>query len=168
MLAAMDISDMASGKVLMKQGGKMRWEYETPEIQIIITNGSDLWIYRPQDHQVMIGKAPNLFGDSKGVGFLSDIRQIRKYFTISLESTKEKAFSTLKLIPKKNRPDLAEILLSVDPETFLVEKIITRNPYKDETRITLSEYRFGLHLNESLFTFIIPKNADILHMDEER
>ncbi|MEW5908657.1 MAG: outer membrane lipoprotein carrier protein LolA [Thermodesulfobacteriota bacterium] len=167
-LAAMDVSDKASGKVFMKQGGKMRWEYEKPETQIIITDGVDLWIYRPQDLQVMVGKAPNLFGDGKGIGFLSDIRQIRKYFNISLEPKGANPSYTLKLLPKKRRPDLADIRLSVEPETFLVEQIVTRNTYKDETRISLSDYRFGLHLNDSLFTFIIPKNVDILHLDEER
>lgn len=167
-LAAMDITDTASGKVFVKHPGKMRWEYEKPETQIIITDGVDLWVYRPHDRQVMVGKAPNLFGEGKGVGFISDIRQIRKSFSVSLEASRENDFWALKLIPKKSQPDVVEIHLIVEPETFLVTQVVTRNAYKDETRIALSGYQFGLHLNDSLFAFIIPKHVDVLQIDEER
>jgi len=55
---AMAITDFASGKIFVRYPGKMRWEYEKPERQIIITDGFKLWIYRPADNQVMTGSAP--------------------------------------------------------------------------------------------------------------
>ena len=48
---AMDITDFASGKIFVRYPGKMRWEYEKPEKQVIITDGIKLWIYRPADNQ---------------------------------------------------------------------------------------------------------------------
>ena len=85
-IKAMDITDTASGRLLIKHPGMMRWEYEEPDRQIIISDGFQLWIYRPDDNQVMIGKAPAFFGDGKGASFLSDISRIRENFTISLET----------------------------------------------------------------------------------
>ena len=38
-LKAMDLVDTASGSILVKRPGKMRWSYETPERQLIITDG---------------------------------------------------------------------------------------------------------------------------------
>ena len=43
-LKAMDITDMANGKVYIKYPGMMRWEYEKPDQQIIITDADKLWI----------------------------------------------------------------------------------------------------------------------------
>jgi outer membrane lipoprotein carrier protein len=60
-IKAMNITDMATGKVYIKYPGMMRWEYENPDRQIIITDGDKLWVYRPQDNQVMTGKAPTFF-----------------------------------------------------------------------------------------------------------
>ncbi|MDH3877689.1 MAG: outer membrane lipoprotein carrier protein LolA, partial [Desulfobacterales bacterium] len=57
-IKAMNITDMATGKVYIKYPGMMRWEYEKPDRQIIITDGDKLWVYRPEDNQVMTGKAP--------------------------------------------------------------------------------------------------------------
>ena len=36
---AMEITDFASGKMFVRYPGKMRWEYEKPEKQVIITDG---------------------------------------------------------------------------------------------------------------------------------
>ncbi|MGD9228162.1 MAG: outer membrane lipoprotein carrier protein LolA, partial [Desulfobacterales bacterium] len=52
-IKAMEITDLATGKVYIKYPGMMRWEYEKPERQIIITDADKLWIYRPEDNQVM-------------------------------------------------------------------------------------------------------------------
>ena len=60
-IKAMEITDFASGKVYVRHPGKMRWEYEKPDRQIIITDGFKLWIYRPEDNQVMTGSAPDFF-----------------------------------------------------------------------------------------------------------
>ncbi|MEJ2100325.1 MAG: outer membrane lipoprotein carrier protein LolA [Desulfobacterales bacterium] len=79
-LKAMDIIDQASGKVYIKYPGKMRWEYEKPDRQIFITDGEKLWVYRPDDNQVQVGKAPSFFRGGKGASFLSDITLIRQKF----------------------------------------------------------------------------------------
>ncbi len=167
-LAAMKISDTASGRVFFKHPGMMRWEYEKPDPQVIITNGTDLWIYRPLDNQVMVGKAPVFFGGGKGVSFLSDIQHLRKYFDVGLETSDPDGFHVLKLLPKEKRADLAEIFLTVEAQSAVVVRIVTHNAYKDETRIQLTGHRFGQNLNKSLFYFVIPEKIDVLQLDEER
>ncbi len=77
-LKAMNIEDTATGRLFVKHPGMMRWEYEKPDKQTIITDGTKLWIHRPDDNQVMIGKAPSFFGDGKGAGFLSDIKRVQQ------------------------------------------------------------------------------------------
>ena len=57
-IKAMEIVDFASGKIFVRYPGMMRWEYEKPEKQTIITDGHKLWIHRPADNQVLTGSAP--------------------------------------------------------------------------------------------------------------
>jgi outer membrane lipoprotein carrier protein len=77
-LRAVQITDTASGKAYFQYPGNMRWEYETPDKQYIITNNDFLWIYSPADNQLMKGNASQYFGDGKGASFLSDISLLRK------------------------------------------------------------------------------------------
>jgi outer membrane lipoprotein carrier protein len=168
-IKAMDIADMASGKVFIKYPGMMRWEYEKPDKQIIITDADKLWIYRPEDNQVMTGKAPTFFRDGKGASFLSDIRLVRQKFDISLEDgekTESDMFYYLKLVPHERTMDISKIRLLISKNTFNVLQVITQNSYGDETRIDLINSAFGVDLDDSLFSFSIPEGTDVLQIDE--
>ena len=165
-IKAMDIVDFASGKIFVRYPGMMRWEYEKPEIQIIITDGRKLWIFRPSDNQVLTGSAPAFFSDGKGASFLSDIKLIRQKFKISLENSTEDFFYELMLQPLEKKLDVTDIRLAVTKNTFTVVRIITYNSYGDENRIEFTNHQFDVKLDESLFSFEIPPGADVLQLDE--
>lgn len=165
-LKAMDITDTAEGRLLIKRPDKMRWEYETPEKQLVITNGDSLWIYRPDDNQVMIGNAPDFFKGGKGASFLSDIRRIRKYFAVFLEDVQKGDHYTLKLIPKDEKLDIVSILMTISAATFEVTEVTTANSYGDQTYIRFDGYRFNLQPGDSDFVFSIPEGADVVRLEE--
>jgi outer membrane lipoprotein carrier protein len=167
MLKAMMISDTAEGHLIVKRPGKMRWEYLIPDEQTIITNGKSMWIYRPADKQVMVGRAPEFFSGGKGAGFLSDIRQIRKSFRVTLQKAISSEHFRLRLLPKSPTPDLADVVLSVSRSDYLVQQVLTYNSYGDETRIVLSDYQFNKNPKDSLFTFDIPEGIDVVQIDQQ-
>jgi outer membrane lipoprotein carrier protein len=166
MLKAMQISDTAEGSLTVKRPGKMRWEYTIPDVQTVVSDGRTMWIYRPADNQVMVGKAPTFFSGGKGAGFLSDIRQVRKSFAIEVLKAENDAYYRLRLTPRKSSPDLADVILSVKKTNFQVDQVITHNTYGDETQITLNEYQFNLDPKDTLFTFKPPEGVDVVHVDQ--
>ena len=163
---AMAITDFASGKIFVRYPGKMRWEYEKPERQIIITDGFKLWIYRPADNQVMTGSAPTFFSDGKGASFLSDITLVRKKFNISLGEPKDDFFYELKLKPLEKTLDVTDIRLSVTKNTFTVIRVVTYNSYGDKNHIEFLNHEFKADLKDSLFSFEAPEGTDVLQIDE--
>ena len=171
-IKALDITDTASGRMLVKRPNMMRWEYEKPERQLIITDSKKLWVYRPEDNQVITGKFPSLFGDGKGAGFLSNMKMIREKFFVALDKMekKEKKHKAdcflLKLSPKEKESGLSVIYLSISKKTFTVVQIITYNSYGDETKIELIDVQFNENQDESMFIFKIPEAAEILQFEE--
>jgi len=165
-LKAMQITDTAFGKISVKRPGKMRWVYERPEKQVIISDGVSLWIYRPDDYQVMVGKAPEFFGKGRGAAFLSDMKQIRNQFSIFPEPPDGNGDYVLKLIPIEKNFDLSRIYLTISKTGFEVTRIITYNGYDDETRIDLTDIEFVRNMDDALFHFDIPEGIDILRIDE--
>ncbi|WP_207680418.1 LolA family protein [Desulfonema magnum] len=165
-LKAMELTDTAFGKVFIKRPGMMRWEYEVPEKQIIITDSKTLWMYRPEDNQVMTGNAPTYFGDGKGASFLSDIKVIRKNFIVTLEKNSNPDYHILKLVPKEKKYDIDAIYLSISKTTSDVARIVTYNSYGDETLIELSKFQFNQNLDDAMFSFTIPEGTDILQLEE--
>jgi outer membrane lipoprotein carrier protein len=167
-IKAMDISDYAAGRVYFKRPGKMRWEYVTPEKQLILTDGKRLWIHRPEDNQVLIGKAPVYFGDGRGASFLADVKLIREKFDLSLEAEKDDNYHKLKLIPREKSLELTSIYLWVSKKTYEVIQISTFNSYEDETRIIMKNIQFQKALDDSLFRLKVPPKSDVQYLDEER
>lgn len=163
---AMEIQETASGKLLVKRPGMMRWDYEKPDKQIIVSDGTHLWVYRPEDNQVLVGRAPTFFGEGKGAGFLSDIKSVRKNFSITMENKEGEKSYRLKLIPKNQTQDLSRVFLVVSPDTFEVMEVITYNLYDDETRIELTDYSYDRNLGDDIFRFEIPDGTDVVKMDQ--
>jgi outer membrane lipoprotein carrier protein len=164
-LKAMQVTDTASGVVMIRQPGQMRWEYQVPDPQTIITDGDDLWVVRPQEKQVLEGKAPSLFGGGKGAGFLSNIETIRKNFQITLEPAVDETRHRLKLVPNQSQVDLMAIELEIDGRTYDLLRIITFNVYGDETRIDLKNVNFDNVPTASQFRFEIPEGFDVVKMN---
>jgi len=165
-LKAMDITDTAKGKVWFKHPGMMRWEYETPEKYAIITDGKTLWIYRPEDNQVVVGDAMTYFSNGKGASFLSNFKLVKEAFTVSFAKPEDENHYTLKLVPHQKQLDLSEILLNIDKQSFDIQSVDSINAYGDETRITFSDLTFEPNMDPALFHFKPPAGADIVKLDQ--
>jgi len=165
-LKAMDITETASGTMLVKRPGMMYWVYEKPDKQVIVTDGKNLWIYRPADNQVTVGSAPSFFGDGKGASFLSNIQSLRKTFHVTLEKMNASQEYVLKLVPMDKSYDLSSVMLVVSSDTSDIVEVVTYNSYEDETRIELSNIQMEQNLDDSQFKFVIPQGAEVVKMDK--
>ena len=166
-LKEMGITDSASGSVYVKHPGMMRWEYEKPDRQIFTTDSQTLWIYRPEDNQVMVGEAPAYFGSGKGASFLSDMKQLRENFIIlRREQAETDLLYVLTLTPKVQKVDVSVIYLSISKTMYDIVQIATLNSYGDETRITFHDLRFNQGFDNNFFKFNIPDGMDVLRLDQ--
>jgi len=164
-IKALNISDVAHGKGFFKSPGKMRWEYTSPEKQTIISDGETLWIYQPEDRQVMVGDSASFFGGGKGGGFLMFIQSMKARFTVLSETLPSNDFYTLKLTPIKKDQEIEFIRLLISKKTDHLFKISTRMIYGDETVITMKNIKFGETFDDSIFNFAIPEGLDVIKMD---
>ncbi|MDL2286757.1 outer membrane lipoprotein carrier protein LolA [Desulfococcaceae bacterium OttesenSCG-928-F15] len=155
-LSAMDITERASGKVIFSHPGLMRWEYETPEPRLILTDGKKLWIYSPMEKEVLVGEAANYFGKGKGGRFLSDIASLREDFTRKEVPSIQTGFLRFRLLPKNPEPGLAEIFLEADSETGAIGSIETVNEFGDTTRILFIGEDHHVSCEKDLFSFTTP------------
>ena len=165
-LKALGITDTASGTILVKRPDMMRWEYNQPEKQLIITDGDMLWIYRPEDKQVITGNSPVFFKNGKGAGFLSNMKILKKKFSITLENIDGKDDYILKLLPNENMMDISYIYLRISKKTFLIQQIISYNSFEDETKILLDHIKFQNEIDTIMFDFTIPEGVDVLQLDD--
>ena len=169
-LKAMGMVDTAKGHLYFGRPGTMRWHYKTPEEYLIITDGDTVWIYRPAENQVMLGRAVDYFGSKKGTDFFTKPGELSREFILELapKEFQEKDRYVLRLVPKRERPSLAELHLFISKETFDIVQAVTYNTFGDKTTIRFDSYRFDQGLNSSLFVFEIPNGAEVLQLQGEQ
>lgn len=162
-LSALDITEKASGKASFSHPGKMRWEYQEPEKHEIITNGKSLWIYRPEENQVMQGNAESFFKTGAGGAFLSDIALVRKNYIITTKDVTDD-YTELDLVAKQETPDISLIVIRVSKKTSDIIRIVTRNVYGDTTLFEFNDIQFK-PVDPSRFEFTVPKGSNVVDLD---
>ena len=161
-LKAMQVTDTAAGRLMVKYPGKMRWEYEQPDPMLFVTDGITLWMYQPQERQVTLGQADEVLGGSQGASFLSDVRLLRQQFQIDLDPNGSDTLARLKLTPREGAFDIASITMTIDRATYDVVEVLTTNQYDDTTRIVFHDIAFQQTFPDALFQFEIPEGVDVL------
>ena len=171
MLKAMDVTDTARGRVYFKKPNRMRWDYESPERYTIVTDGQTLWMYRPDESQVMVGQAVHYFGGGEGLSFLADIPILRSQFQIRFAPPTGKETPggcyLLELTPNVPRSNLSYLYLWISKDTFHIVRSKVVNPFGDTTTIKFDNIRFNQHLKSSFFVFEIPDGTEVITMDAE-
>jgi outer membrane lipoprotein carrier protein len=66
----MRIPQKAEGKVYLKKKGMMRWDYRVPN-QKLISNGSTLWFYQPEEKQVFVTDVEKVLKEKTPLAFLA-------------------------------------------------------------------------------------------------
>ena len=106
--------------VIRKAAGSpamFRFTYTKPQKQEIVCNGRTVWLYIPDNRQVMQMDTETLFAGGNGIAisYLTGLGEVSRDFTIAFarERQDKKGNYQLELTPKKPGPVLAKLLLTV-------------------------------------------------------
>ena len=155
----------AQGKVFFKKEGKMFWDYQEPAPQQIISDGSTLWFYEPEDKQVTVTTIGAGFPSQISADLLNGNAQLKRDFDVTeMTSPAEGNAGTLvlQLIPRSSQHNLSKILLRLDKKTFLIYQTEVYDLFDNLTRITFSQIQIDTNLADTLFTFTPPPGVEML------
>jgi len=158
----------ATGKVYLAKPGKMRWEFESPDKKTVVSDGKTMWVYDPEENQVLVQEHLELSTSLTALNFLSGLGQLGKDFDVSPSAPRADASDPkavfLSLKPKPTADvQLAEIVLEVDPRTSLANEVYLVDGLGNQTRLTFKSPQVNRGLKASTFTFTIPKDAEVIN-----
>ncbi len=153
------------GVVYFKKGGKMRWDYQKPQKQEFISDGKTIWHYMPADNQVWVDKATQAFSSKMPSTFLTGMGNLKRDFKIKfakspLVDTKDNYL--LELFPKEEQPGMKRLLLVVAKDSYQVMGTLVYDQFENLTRVIFSEIKTNNDLPDDLFSFQIPKGAEVI------
>lgn len=161
-----------------------RWEYVEPTDQEIVSNGRTLWVYLPENNQV-IESDIEFVSQSRAtdpVTFLSGLGNLSRDFYISWANPNYDVEGNYVLELRPNKPNqmITRLLLVVDKDAILEYRDVkpmlrgetgdifpllsstVYDPSGNSTTIEFSDVRVNIGLSEADFDFRIPPDVDVL------
>ena len=100
-VAALDEQETSSGEMWFGKPGKMRWVYAKPRPQTVVINEGILWLYQPENRQVVIDDIGNVLLSSLPVSFMMGLGNLSRDFELK-GGCKGPEGVVLRLVPQKN------------------------------------------------------------------
>ena len=152
------ITQKASGKMAFSRPGKFRWDYTAPYEQVIVGDGTRLWLYDADLEQVTVKSLGDVIAGTPAALLAGD-NSIEKYFTLKnageagglewLEATPKNKDTTFERIRMGFKGD---VLAQMELDDFFGQR----------TTLKLSRFVRNPTIAPSRFTFTPPKGADVI------
>jgi len=156
-------TERAAGKFFLKRPAMMRWEQESPEPRLLVTDGTTLWTYSPLDRQAITQPVGPTLQASPSLHFLTGMATLGATFTVAsvLEDPAGDALF-VSLTPRTPDPAVRRLILRVDRRTALVDRLTVLDAYENTTVLEFSALRENPRLPDSLFSFQPPPGTDVI------
>ena len=154
--------------------GKMRWDYTTPDKQILVSDGVDFSMYFARLEQMIVSPAEVLRADIT-YSFFTGSGNLLNDFSISApnpelppENKDAEHYKVIKLTPKESQSQVNEIHLWVTADS-LIQRIDILDHFDTRTTLDLSNLQINTLAGDdrkamdALFTFTPPEGTEIIY-----
>ena len=152
----------SSGTMALSRPGKFRWQYAAPAEQLIVTDGSKLWLYDQDLKQVTVRPAEEALQGTPAA-LLSQKKTLTETFTVSDEGDAD-GVKKLKLVPKSKESDFQDVSLWLKAGAPV--RMVFRDTLGGATDITFMQGKTNTKLDAGLFRFTPPKGVEVIDSGE--
>lgn len=162
---ALSRKSRSSGTIAIKKGGKVRWTYREPAERLFVADGETLWIYEPEEMQVIVDKRFSTEKLGGSIAFLWGEGKLSDAFTVRRLGPKEHDFgkdaAVLELIPKHDRT-YARLVIRIDEETGRVKESVVHETSGNTNHFVFTEPKLNQGLADAQFEFVAPAGVDVV------
>ena len=148
----------ASGTVQFERPGKFRWTYVKPYEQLIVGDGSKLWIYDKDLNQVTERKLDKALGSSPAA-LLAGSDDIDKHFSLNALGIK-KQLDWLEVKPLDEESLFDKVHMGFRGNVLEVMELYDH--FGQKTSIRLSNLQRNPKTSADMYKFTVPEGADVV------
>jgi outer membrane lipoprotein carrier protein len=155
-----------SGTVSFLRPGKMRWEYQSPEPKLFVSDGKTIWFYVPSDKTIMRASVKESSDWRVPFALLTRDPSMHKLCS-SIAARAETGPPAsgrvlLRCTPRDQSMGITEVLIAVDSKTGDIRQLVLRQPARVQIEFTFANWKLNLPLPESEFRFVAPTGVAIV------
>jgi len=146
------------GVLAFSRPGKFRWTYVKPYAQLIVGDGSKVWIYDEDLKQVTVKKLDQALG-STPAALLAGNNEAMRSFSLSDEGTRD-GVEWLEALPRGKESNFERIRMGFGSSGLQVMELF--DSFGQTTILKFNSLERNPRLNPGLFRFSPPKGADVI------
>lgn len=151
----------AKGEVQIKKPGKMKWIYNAPDPQILVSDGKVLWLYIPNEQQVTKVPVESIYSSNTPALFLAGKGKLTDTFNV-VQVSRENDSIVVVLIPMHEDNSLDRLVLYADNKSYQIVGSTVYDKLGNKTEIHFSDIQVNVKIPEDTFRFKIPQNVELL------
>jgi outer membrane lipoprotein carrier protein len=149
---------ISRGTFYLSRPNHFRWSYTQPAGQVVVADGSRVWLYDPDLSQVSNeSQEEALRGTPAQV--LSDTGPVDRHFEI-VDLGERAGLAWIEMIPRSKQSEIVKVLVAFDGERL--ERLEMIDTFGQITRFRFSHVERNPVLSPTLFRFDPPPDVDIL------
>ena len=148
----------ATGTMQFSRPDKFRWEYDKPYEQLIVGDGTRVWLYDKDLSQVTVRRFDRALGSSPAA-LLAGSSEIDKDYNVTGMSSRD-GLDWLEAVPRTRDTAFERILLGFGKSGL--EAMELRDQFGQITVIKFSTIERNAKLAPELFRFTPPKGVDVI------
>ncbi len=152
------IQDQSSGKIWLQNPDKLRWEYGGEFPEIIVADGSKIWIYDEALQQVTVKPQSNQVSDAP-LMVLMDSSKLDAQFIVT-EVGDFEGMQLLELKSLGDEPEFERVLLGLSSDG--IQMMTLEDAFGQRTEIRFSNMLRNTEIDASMFSFTPPDDADVV------
>ena len=146
------------GSLAFSRPGKFRWTYEKPFAQLIVGDGSRVWVYDPDLQQVTVKRIDQVM-TSTPAALLAGNNEAMRAFQIADRGTSN-GLEWLEAVPKEKEGGFEKVMLGFGFSGLEVMELADSFGQKTVLRLISLERNPGI--DPAQFRFTPPKGADVI------
>jgi len=159
-----------SGSMIFLKPGRMRWDYKTPDYQVLISDGETISMYFAESNQMIVSNAREYLQSDVTYAFFAGTGDILRDFDVSepdFTNNTDNSF-LIKLTPKSSHPQVSSIHAWIAHDSYLITHLQIVDHFDTVTdlffdNIQIDADHYGSRaIKEDLFIFIPPANTEII------
>ena len=146
------------GSLAFSRPGRFRWTYVKPYPQLIVGDGSRVWIYDEDLKQVTVKKLDQALG-STPAALLAGNNEAMRAFNLSDEGTKD-GIEWLEALPRGKESSFERIRMGFDTSGLRAMELV--DTFGQTTVLRFNALERNPDLGPGLFRFSPPKGVDVI------
>jgi len=155
------VTDESSGTLAIKRPNRFRWDYREPHEQLIVADGTRVWVYDGDLEQVTVRKLDVALSSTPAM-LLSGEGALTDNFNIADASDRDGVL-WVRMEPKRNDTDFRAVRLGFAGNKAQELKFMELSDKLGQTTLLeFSKFERNPRLDASRFVFKVPAGADVI------